>query len=60
MERVLAEILALSEGEIAALTTAMRQIGVGTRGGAEALAIIYQVLYDEVGRRFTDRTARHN
>ena len=29
-------LLALSEGEIAALTTSMRQIGVGTPGGAEA------------------------
>ena len=32
-------LLALSEGEIAALTTSMRQIGVGIPGGAEALAI---------------------
>ena len=32
-------LLALSEGELAALTTSMRQIGVGTPGGAEALAI---------------------
>ena len=32
-------LLALSEGEIIALTTSMRQIGVGTQGGAEALAI---------------------
>ena len=35
----LATILALSEGQIAALTTSMRQIAVGTPGGAEALAI---------------------
>ena len=54
------EILALSEGEIAALTTAMRQIGVGTQGGAEALASFHQLLYDEVGRSFTDRTAGQN
>ena len=40
-------LLALSEGEIAALTTSMRQIGVGTPGGAEALAIFHQLLYDE-------------
>ena len=33
-------LLALSEGEIAALTTWMRQIGVGTPGGAEALTSI--------------------
>ena len=32
-------LLAPSEGEITALTTAMRQIGIGTQGGAEALAI---------------------
>ena len=31
-------LLALSEGEIAALTSSFRQIGVGTQGGAEALA----------------------
>ena len=40
-------LLALSEGEIAALTTSMRQIGVGTPGGAEALAIFHQLFYDE-------------
>ena len=40
-------LLALSEGEIAALTTAMRQLGVGSQGGAEALAIFPQLLYDE-------------
>ena len=40
-------LLALSEGEIAALPTSMRQIGVGTPGGAEALAIFHQLLYDE-------------
>ena len=40
-------LLALSEGEIAALTTSMRQHGVGTPGGAEALAIFHQLLYDE-------------
>ena len=39
--------LAPSEGEIAALTTSMRQIGVGTPGGAEALAIFHQLFYDE-------------
>ena len=32
-------LLALSEGEIAALTAAMRHLGVGSQGGAEALAI---------------------
>ena len=40
-------LLALSEGEIAALTTAMRQIGVGSQGGADALAICHQLLFDE-------------
>ena len=40
-------LLALSEGEIATLTTSMRQIGVGTPGGAEALAIFHQFLFDE-------------
>ena len=40
-------LLALSEGGIAALTTAMRQIGVGSQGGAEALAIFNQLLYEE-------------
>ena len=43
-----ATTLALSEGQIAALTTSMRQLGVGTQGGAEALAIFHQVLYDEL------------
>ena len=40
-------LLALSEGEIAALTTAMRQLGVGSQGGAEALAIFHQLVHDE-------------
>ena len=39
-------LLTLSEGEIAALTS-MRQIGVDTPGGAEALAIFHQLLDDE-------------
>ena len=39
-------LLTLSDGGIAALTTSMRQIGVGTPGGAEALAIFHQLLYD--------------
>ena len=34
-------LLALSEGEIAALTTSMRQVGVGAPGGAVALAIFH-------------------
>ena len=51
MGRVRSEIrltttsLALSEGEIAALTTSMHQIGVGTQGGA--LAFFHQLLNDE-------------
>ena len=40
-------LLALSEGEIAALTTAVRQLGVGSQSGAEALAIFHQLIYDE-------------
>ena len=40
-------VLALGEGEIAALTTAMRQLGVGSQGGAEALAIFHQLIFDE-------------
>ena len=39
-------LLALSEGEIAPLMTAMRQLGVGSQGGAEALAI-HQLIYDD-------------
>ena len=35
-------LLALSEGEIAALTAAMRQLGVGSQGEAEALARFHQ------------------
>ena len=38
---------ALSEGEVAALTTSMRQFGVSPPGGAEGLAINHQLLYDE-------------
>ena len=40
-------LLVPSEGEIAALTTSMRQILVGTPGGAEALGIFHQLIYDE-------------
>ena len=40
-------LLALSEGELAALTTAMRQLGVGSPGGAEALAIFHLLICDE-------------
>ena len=39
--------LSFSEGEIAALTTASRLIGVGTPGGQEALAIFQQLFCDE-------------
>ena len=34
--------------EIAALMTGIRQVGVGSQGGAEALAIFHQLLYDEL------------
>ena len=37
---------ALSAGEIEAIMTAMRQLGVGSQG-AEALAIFYHLIYDE-------------
>ena len=47
--------LAFSEGEIAALTTSMRQLGVGTPGGAEAH--LPSAPLRRVGRRFTERTA---
>ena len=40
-------LLALSEGETEALTTAIRQLGVGSQGGAEALAIFHQLLCDK-------------
>ena len=39
--------MSLSEVEFSAMTTSMRQVGVGTPGGAEALAIFHQLLYDE-------------
>ena len=38
--------LALTEAEIAPLTAVMRQLGVGTQGGAEAVAIFHQIIYD--------------
>ena len=40
-EYVFRRLLALNEGEIAALTLAIRQLGVGSQGGAEALAILF-------------------
>ena len=47
-EHVSRRLLAPSEErEIAAMTTSMRQIGVGSPGGAEALAIFHQLLYNE-------------
>ena len=47
----LRRLFAPSEGEIAALTTTMRQLGVGSQGGAEALAIFHQLLHDELADR---------
>ena len=41
-------LLALSEGEIAARTAAMRQLGGESQGGAEALAIFHQLIFDEL------------
>ena len=40
-------LLALGEGEIAAIATAIRQLGVGSQGGVEALAIFHQLINDE-------------
>ena len=42
-------------------TTAMRQLGVGSQGDAEALAIFHQLLFDEWAEgRLTDRVACKN
>ena len=38
---------ALSEGEIAAFTAAMHQLGFGSQGGADAIAIFHQFIYNE-------------
>ena len=46
-EYISRRLSALSEGETAALTTSMRQLGVGSQVGAEAFAIFHQILYDE-------------
>ena len=46
-EDVSRRLLAPSDREIVALTTSMRQIGVGTPGGGEALGIFHQRIYDE-------------
>ena len=40
-------LLALIEGEIAAAMTAMRQVGVCSQGGADALTIFHQLVFDE-------------
>ena len=40
-------LCAQSEKEIAVLATSMRQLGVGSQGGAEALAILHQLIHDE-------------
>ena len=44
---VSSRLLALSAEETASLMTAMRQIGVGAQGGAEALATFHQLVFDE-------------
>ena len=46
-KQVSGRLSALSEGEIAALTDAMRELGVGFQGGAEAVAIFHQALMNE-------------
>ncbi len=38
--------LALNKADIEKVTVAMRQLGVGTAGGAEALALFQQVVYE--------------
>ena len=38
----------------AALMTAMRKVGVGSQGGAEALAIFLQLIYDRWATRSLD------
>jgi hypothetical protein len=40
-------LLSLADKSIATLMTAARQLGLGTTGGMEALAIFHQILYDE-------------
>jgi len=40
-------LLSLNSGGIANLMTSARQLGVGTSGGAEALAFFHQFLFDE-------------
>ena len=39
-------LLLLHGGDIGRLMTAMRQLGAGTPGGAEALALFQQLVYD--------------
>ena len=39
--------LAPRTGEISAFMTKMKQVGVGSQGGAEALAIFHQLIFDE-------------
>ena len=39
-------LLALSEGEIATFTASVRHLGVGSQGGADALAISHQIIFD--------------
>ena len=52
-------LMALSEGAIATLTTSIRQIGVGTLGGAEAGHLSPAPLR-RVDGRLTQRTAGQN
>ena len=58
-------LLALSEGEVAGLMKAMRQLGVGSQGRAEGLANLHQFIYDEWPqdpgtRRWQESTSRKN
>ena len=53
-------LLALNAGEMAALTTAIRQLGDGSQGGAKAFAIFHPPTLRRVGLRIPDRTAFQN
>jgi hypothetical protein len=52
-------LLALSDKDIAKLMVALRQLGVGTPGGMEALGILHQLIYDAwVAGKLTTPLAR--
>ena len=45
--KISSRLLTLCDGEVALLTPAMRQLGFGSDGGAEALAITHRLIFDE-------------